>query len=178
MVKKCNELQICTCFLKEDPQVLPLIIDEHTLETVQSHKALGLIIQNNLKWDEQIFSSVTKASKRLYALRVLSPGGVPPADLINVYHALIRSILEYCCEVWNYAIPHYLSEELEKVQKRAIRIIFPGHSYDEALQLANCTRLIDRRNKMCIKTLQKIVKCSEHGTASTELASINIRLGI
>ena len=61
--KKCKQLQIC--FLKEDPQLLPLIIDGDTLETVQSHKALGLIIQNNLKCDEQIFSSVTKASKRL-----------------------------------------------------------------------------------------------------------------
>ena len=104
------------------------------------------------------FSSVTKASKRLYALRVLSRRGVPPADLINVYRALIRAILEYCCEVWNYVIPRYLSDELEKVQKRAMRIIFPGHSYDEALKLANCTRLSDRGNKMCIKTLQKIVK--------------------
>ena len=58
-----------------------------------------------------------------YALRVLSREGVPPAaDLINVYHALIRSILEYCCEVWNYAIPGYLSDELEKVQNHQYQI--------------------------------------------------------
>ena len=68
-------------------------------------QSLGLIIQNNLKWGEQIFSTITKASKRLYALRIFSRGGVPlgvpPADLINSYYALIRSILEYCCEVWD-----------------------------------------------------------------------------
>ena len=170
--KKCKELRIC--FLKETPQLSPLTIDGHKLETIRSHKVLGLIMQNNLKWDEQIHSIVTKASKRLYALRVLSRGGVPPADLIKVYTALIRSILEYCCEVWNHAIPYYLSEELEKVQKRAMRIIFPGHSYDEALQLANCTRLSDRRNKICIKTLQKIVKSggplAEHVTESRACA--------
>ena len=142
--KKCKELRIC--FLKETPNLSPLTIDGHVLESVRSYKVLGLIIQSNLKWDEQVLSTVTKASKRLYALRVLSRGGVPPADLISVYYALIRSILEYCSEVWNYAIPQYLSDELEKVQKRAMRIIFPGHSYDEALQLANCTRLSDRRN--------------------------------
>ena len=164
--KKCKELRIC--FLKETPNLSPLTIDGHVLESVRSYKVLGLTIQSNLKWDEQILSTVTKASKRLYALRVLSRGGVPPADLISVYYALIRSILEYCSEVWNYAIPQYLSNELEKVQKRAMRIIFPGHSYDEALQLANCTRLGDRRNQMCIKTLQKITKragpLSEHVT--------------
>ncbi|CAB4014879.1 RNA-directed DNA polymerase from mobile element jockey, partial [Paramuricea clavata] len=154
--KKCKELRVS--FLKETPQLPSLTIDGYVVETVQSHKVLGLIIQNNLKWDEQIRSIVTKASKRLYGLRVLCRGGVPPADLTNIYFALIRSILEYCCEVWNYAIPRYLSDELERVQKRAMRIIFPGHPYDEALQLANCTRLSDRRNETCINTLQKIAK--------------------
>ena len=129
--KKCKELRVS--FLKETPQLPSLTIDGHVVETVQSHKVSGLIIQNNLKWDEQIRSIITKASKRLYGLRVLCRGGIPPADLTNIYFALIRSILEYCCEVWNYAIPRYLSDELERVQKRAMRIIFPGHSYDEAL---------------------------------------------
>jgi hypothetical protein len=91
--KKCKELRVF--FLKETPQLSPFTIDGHVLETVQSHKVLGLIIQNNLKWDEQIRSIVTKASKRLYGLWVLCRGGVPPADLTNIYFALIRSILEY-----------------------------------------------------------------------------------
>jgi hypothetical protein len=55
-------------------------------------------------------------------LQVLRCGGVPPADLTNIYFALIRSILE-CCEVCNYAIPLYLSDELERVQKHAMHII-------------------------------------------------------
>jgi hypothetical protein len=152
----------------------PLTIDGHVLETVQSQKVLCLIIQNNLKCDEQIRSIVTKASKRLYGLRVLCRGGIPPADLTNIYFALIRSILENCCEVWNFAIPRYLSDELERVQKHAMRIIFPGHSYDEALRLANCTRLSDRRNETCINTLQKIVKragpLAEHVTQSIACA--------
>ncbi|CAB3993840.1 Hypothetical predicted protein [Paramuricea clavata] len=66
--KKCKELRVS--FLKETPQLPSLTIDGHVLETVQSHKVLGLIIQNSLKWDEQIRPIVTKASKRLYGLRV------------------------------------------------------------------------------------------------------------
>ena len=54
----------------------------------------------------------------------------------SIYYALIRSILQYCSELWNYAIAQYLSDELEKVQKRAMRIIFPSYSYDEALQIS------------------------------------------
>jgi hypothetical protein len=39
-----------------------------------------------------------------------------------------------------------------------MRIIFPGHSYDEALVMAGCERLDNRRNTICIKTLSKIIK--------------------
>ena len=35
----------------------------------------------------------------------------------NIYFTIIRSILEYCCEVWHNAIIRYLSDELEKIQK-------------------------------------------------------------
>ena len=78
--------------------------------------------------------------------------------------------LEYGWDVRNYAILRYLSDELEIVKKRAMRIILTGNSYDEP-QLANFTILSDRRNKMCIKTLQKNTKgadpLAEHVTAES-----------
>ena len=155
-VKKCKELRVC--FLRESPQLLPLSIDGHALETVHSHKVLGLTIQNNLKWDEHIFSTVSKASKRLHILRVLRRGGVPAVELTIIYVALIRSILEYCCVVWHNAIPCHLSDDLERIQKRAMRIIYPGQTYKEALQLASCPRLDTRREDLCVKTLMSISK--------------------
>ena len=90
------------------------------------------------------------------------PWRSPSSDLINLYYALIRSILEYCSKLWNYAMLRYLSDELEKGRKRAIRIIFPDHSYDEALQLANCTRRSNRRDKMCITILEKSLSVQVH----------------
>ena len=38
---------------------------EQVLETVRSHKVLGLVIQDNLKWNEYICMIVSKESKRL-----------------------------------------------------------------------------------------------------------------
>ena len=121
---------------------MPLLIDGHPIETVHSHKVLGLTIQNNLKWDEHIYEIVSKASKRLHILRVLRRSGIPPADLLTVYIALIRSILEYSCEVWHSSISCYLSDKLEKIQKRALRI----------------TKLETRREDLCLKTLTKITR--------------------
>ena len=92
---------------------------------MRSHKVLGLVIQNDLKWNDHIESVVSKASKRLYIIRTLRRGGVPAEDLLTIYFALIRSVLEYCCVVWHHSIPLYLDNEVERVQRRALRIILP-----------------------------------------------------
>ena len=98
-VKKCKELRVC--FLKEKPHLQPLQLDGKELEVVTSHKVLGVIIQNDLKWNEQINAIVSKASKRLHILRALRRGGLPAQDLLAIYHAIVRSVLEYCCVVWH-----------------------------------------------------------------------------
>ena len=76
-----------------------LAIDTKALKSVDAHKELVVTIQSNLKWDLHIYEVVAKASKRLHILRVPKRSGVPPADLLKVYFALIRSVLEYCCPV-------------------------------------------------------------------------------
>ena len=58
------------CFFKVTPQLTPLRIDGQVLETVRSHKVLGLVIQDNLNWIEHICMIVSKASKRLHIIRV------------------------------------------------------------------------------------------------------------
>ena len=137
-------------------QLRRLKIDNQQLEPVTSHKILSLLIQNNLKWNNQIEAIVTKASKRFHILRVLLRGGVEINHLITIYTALIRSLLEYCCVVWHHALPSYLSQELERIQKHDLKIIVPALSYSEALQLLNLRTLGERHNKLCVKTLEKI----------------------
>ena len=152
--KKCKELRVC--FLRETPDLSPLLIDGRALEVVRSHKVLGLVIQNDLKWNDHIESVVSKASKRLYIIRTLLRGGVPAEDLLTIYFALIRSVLEYCCVVWHHSIPLYLANEVERVQRRALKIILPGYSYKEALIQLGCSRLDERREQLCLGTLEKI----------------------
>ena len=91
---------------------------------------------------------------RLHILRVLKCGGVPPADLLKVYFALIRSVLEYCCPMW----PVKLSDSIERVQKRALRIIYPALHYQEALVTTGCVSLQTRRKELCSKLFTKITE--------------------
>ena len=111
---ECKELRVC--FFKATPQLPPLRIDGQVFETVRLHQVLGLVIQDNLKWNENTCMIVSKAFKRLHIIRVLRRGGVSAADLLVIYVALIRSVLEYCCVVWHNALPAHLSSEIERVQ--------------------------------------------------------------
>ena len=146
------------CFFKATPQLPPSRIDGQVLETVHSHKVLGLVIQDNLKWNENTCMTVSKASKRLHIIRVLRRGGVSAADLLVIYVAPVRSVLEYCCVVWHNALLAYLSSEIERVQMRVLRIIYPRSSYQEALQRAKIASLKDRRNELCMRAFDKITK--------------------
>ena len=111
-----------------------------------------------------------QASRGLHILRVLKCGGVPPADLLKVYFALIRSVLEYCCRVWHNALPVKLSDSIERVQKRALCIIFAALHYQEALATTGCVSLHTRRMELCSKLFTKIKEpesCLRHLVPST-----------
>ena len=168
--KQCKELRVC--FFKATPQLPTLRIDGQVLETVRSHKVLGLVIQDNLKWNENTCMIVSKAFKHLPIIRVLRRGGVSAADLLVIYVALIRSVLEYCCVVWHNALPAHLSSEIERVQMRALRIIYPRSSYQEAFQRAKIARLEDRRNELCMRAFDKIIKGGPLSKHLTPIRSI------
>ena len=81
----------------------------------------------------------------LLALRQLKKCKVPSADIVHIYCALIRSILE-CASAVFAGFPKYLVCYLENVQKRAaLSIIWPGISYETALEKAALSTLSDGR---------------------------------
>ena len=77
---KCKAMQIS--FLHNPPPPLSLQISDAELEVVSSVKLIGVTIQNNLKWDQQVQKLITNGSRRLYILSRLRKNGVKPNDLI------------------------------------------------------------------------------------------------
>ena len=129
--KKCQEMLINV--LQYQPMLLgPLQFMGSVVKRVNSYKILGIHVTNDLSWDEHIDYVFNKANKRLYALRLLARSKLRAVDLIAIYCALVRSILEYGSPVWA-VLPDYLSNVVEGVQRKALRIVFPGLAYSEAL---------------------------------------------
>jgi hypothetical protein len=97
-VKKTKEFTVS--FLKTKPSLEPLTNNKRSIEVVHTAKLLGVQLSSNLKWNIHIDYMCSKASKRLFALRMSKRNGVHPRDLRLVYFYFIRPVLEYACPVW------------------------------------------------------------------------------
>ena len=51
--------------------------------------------------------------------------------------------------MWHTNLPKYLSDNIEMIQKRAMKSIFPGKSYDDILNAIGMCTLHDRRHFLC-----------------------------
>ena len=78
-------------------------------------------------------------------------------QLFDVYTKEIRSILEMAVPVWHSSLTKLQSNEIEKVQKIAMKIILKHKyvSYDLACRKFNTITLEERREKLCYKFASK-----------------------
>ena len=145
--RKCKEILVC--FWKNNPNFPSLTVDDQPIEVVKSAKLLGVIVNEDLKWNDHVDYIVKKSAKRLYMLRLLKRARCDTKTLISVYFSCIRPILEYSAQVWHYSIPEYLSKELERIQSRALKIICPSSLYNESLLDLNIPTLFSGREQLC-----------------------------
>ena len=174
---KCKEMRICFGSNINDFQ--PITINNITLEIVQNAKVLGLHIANNFKWNIHVNEVIKKCRKRLYHLTQLKRANIGLKELLQFYKSCIRPVLEYACPVFHNSLTLYLSNDLESVQKRALKIILPHHNYENALKFTNLQRLSERRNDLTTKLFQKIVADPSHrlhGHLPPRLEHLNMEL--
>ena len=152
---KCKEFRVD--FSKPCRSFQPILINNKSIDVVPSVKLLGLTISEDLKWNQHVMDICKKVSSRLYFLRQLKRAKVPSKELVLFYTTCIRPVTEYACQVFHNSLPQYLSYEIEKLQKRAFRIIFPELHYQEVLDLLNIPTLYDRRETLAEKLFSDIV---------------------
>ena len=138
LIRKSAEMLIN--FMQNDNfTTRPIVLGNNTVKCVTTYKLLGIIISFDLKRNKYIDNISKKASKRLYSCipwGFLKKVGVNREEIRKVYLTTIRPILEYVLQIWQ-DIPEFLSNKLESIQKRALYIIYPCHSYLDALNTTN-----------------------------------------
>jgi len=93
----------------------------HTLDESKVERDLGVYIQNDLKWKEQIRHTCNKAYNMMSTLKRIIKYW-DKTTFIKLYCTFIRSHLEYCIPAWNPTSKRDI-ELLERVQRRVTKLV-------------------------------------------------------
>ena len=66
-------------------------------------------------------------------------------------------MLEYACPAWHTSLSKEQSNQIERIQKRALYIIHGNADYDELCERFNCQTLYERREMLAKRFFQSIL---------------------
>ena len=131
----------------------PIPINNANVEIVSSYKYLGVVIQNNLKWDLHVSTQLKKANKRMYHVRCLRKMYVDNKIICLFYNSVVSSVLTYAISSWFCSCSEKLKKDINKYRKNKI-------------VNNNCHQLIETPNTVfknkCMSLISKIVNDSSH----------------
>ena len=129
-------------------------MSDRLLSAVDHHKHLGVWLESFLSY--HINYICAKANKVL-GLKRRTFGPNNSEGVSTAYKNLVRSILEYGCQVWNpYFVKHIKS--MESIQRRATRVICGSEKeYQERLGVLKWPSLELRRKFICLVQMYKII---------------------
>ncbi len=119
-------------------------------------KDLGVVIDNNLSWNKHIQATVSKANRVFWLLKRALGCGAPPSVSKQLYESFVRSLLEYCPQVWGGTTKRNVIA-IERVQRSATRFIlgYPELDYKERLSQLHLLPLSYRRERLDMRFLYK-----------------------
>jgi hypothetical protein len=95
--------------------------ENHPQLECRSYKLLGILLDEHLSLDYHVTHICNKLTRSLYCIKQ-AKHLIPPSGLKSLYYALIHSHLNYCTLIFS-GITASNRQRIEKVQKKAIRII-------------------------------------------------------
>ena len=136
-----------------------------TLEPVSKLKDLGVTVSSDLSWSIHIRSITDKArQKASWVFSVFHTRS--PHVMLTLYKSMVRSLVEYCCPLWN---PNNIADiqELESVQRTFTSRIAGCRELDyyERLRKLSLMSLQRRRERYIILHMWKIL----HGVSNNAL---------
>ena len=139
----------------------PLMLNGAEIKRVKETKSLGILVDEGLNWKEQYGNVKGKVSGGLWSLKKLMKL-VPQSQLVNIYHALVKSHLRCANVVWG-SLSSTKLEGLQRLQNRAQSIIERAKIKDQwsrdwltVEQLINFDRSVmtyKMMNKICPESL-------------------------
>ena len=122
---------------------------------VAETKLLGTVLTNNLSWKKNTKELVKKGFRRMQLLNTAASFTDSRDDLKGIYLTYVRSVVEQSAVVWHSSLTKKDRNDLERVQKAAVRVII---SYKNGLKKLKIDSLEERRKKLCLSFAKKCLK--------------------
>ena len=105
----------------------PVVVNNFPVSRTDTHKCLGIQLDEKLSWDSHVDMICKKASAGIGAMRRIKPY-VPIDTLEKVYKSLVQPYFEYCSPLWDNC-GQLLKDKPQRSQSRAARVL-TGANYD------------------------------------------------
>ena len=93
-------------------------IGQKMLEVKSSLKILGITIQDDLRWNEQVAEMTKKASRKIWVLRRMKKLGIDEQTICNFWKAEGRVHLEAGAVAWSSSLTVQQARHLQRVEHR------------------------------------------------------------
>ena len=168
--KKKSQVMMCNPSKKYDFPPEFSIGGSDWLEVRSSLKLLGIMVQEDLRWGEQVALMTKKASRKIWVMRRMKKLGLDEKTISGFWNAEGRVHLEAASVVWGSGLTAHLAQHLQRVEHRAVAA-FSEKMEDPRI---SCQRLglepLDvRRQKLALKFAKRTIKKSRHDHIFTKL---------
>ena len=131
-------------------------IGNHLIENSKQQKLLGVLLDNNLKFEKHVNNLCTKASQKLTALcRVSSFMSTGQKRIIM--KAFINSQFGYCPLVWmNHN--RKIHNRINRIHERALRVVYndDNATFEQLLKKENAVKIHDRNLQVLATEMFKV----------------------
>ena len=152
---KCKHLRIS---LRKTLNIPGYKIKDVSIESVTSHKHLGVIYDNQMFFNDHYFETINKAIHKFNYLKILCKK-VDAFTFLRLYKTYILPLIEYSYNCWTPTKTQI--NLIEKIQKKVTKYIIRklGKSdltYDKRLEYLGLQSLEIRRKISALKMLYKV----------------------
>ena len=146
------------------------------LEVIEQTRLLGVELTTDLRWTQNTASIFKKAMSKMWLLRRMKNMHLEEKIICDYYIKEIRVLAEQAVAVWNSGLTKGQINDLEKIQKVALKIILGDkyYSYSTACHYFSLKSLSDRRLELCTKYAIKLYK-SDRCEQFFDLPKVNTR---
>ena len=134
-------------------------INEHDqITSTETLKMLGFVFDARPNAAAHVSHIRRKFYAKAWVIRHMKSAGTDEGKLVKIYCQYLRPVIEYLSNVYHALLTQELSNEIEKLQRSALRQIFGFKiTYEELLKKANVKKLADRRADALTKFARKTV---------------------